>query len=379
MNDETLKKAKILIVDDGEANVALLEDMLREAGYTELIGTTNSSDVVALCAAKPPDLILLDLHMPHPDGYEVMELLAPWIGVRWFPILVLTADITSAARERALSSGARDFVTKPFDRTEVLLRIKNLLEVRFLQLELRKQNLTLERRVYERTEELDAARLDALERLALAAEYRDDDTREHTRRVGRTSALIARALGFAEDEAALIRVAAPLHDVGKIGIPDRILLKPGKLTSQEFEQMQEHVGIGRSIVSDSNSPILELAEQIILAHHEWWNGNGYPTGLEGNAIPIAGRIVAVADVFDALTHDRPYKKAWTVEAALNEIRTLSGRQFDAGVIKAFETLDHPKLCSLIDTATSPMPSPFAAADLTPRRKPISELRPARRA
>jgi response regulator RpfG family c-di-GMP phosphodiesterase len=350
MNAQTLKKAKILIVDDGEANVALLEDVLKSAGYTELISTTNSSDAVALCAANTPDLILLDLHMPHPDGYEVMELLHPWIEARWFPILVLTADITPAARERALSSGARDFVTKPFDRTEVLLRIKNLLDVRFLQLELRKQNLTLEQRVYERTEELHAARLDALERLAVAAEYRDDDTREHTRRVGWTSALIARALGFTEDEVELVRVAAPLHDVGKIGIPDRILLKPGKLTSDEYERMQEHVSIGRSIVSDSGSPILEMAEQIILAHHEWWNGNGYPSGLEGSEIPIAGRIVAVADVFDALTHDRPYKKAWTIEAALHEIRSLSGRQFDPSVVEAFETLDHLKLLSLADTA-----------------------------
>jgi putative two-component system response regulator len=362
MNDETLKKAKILIVDDGEANVALLVDLLRGAGYTELITTTNSSDAVALCAGNSPDLILLDLHMPHPDGYEVMELLTPWIDARWFPILVLTADITPAARERALSSGARDFVTKPFDMTEVLLRIKNLLEVRFLQLELRKQNLTLEQRVYERTEELHAARLDALERLAVAAEYRDDDTREHTRRVGQTSALIARELGFPEDEIELVRVAAPLHDIGKIGIPDSILLKPGKLTSEEFARMQDHVSIGRSIVSGSDSPILEMAEQIILAHHEWWNGNGYPRGLEGSEIPIAGRIVAVADVFDALTHDRPYKKAWTVGGALSEIRVLSGVQFDPSVVEAFETLDHPKLVSLTDTAPPAIAALSAAAE-----------------
>jgi putative two-component system response regulator len=241
----------------------------------------------------------------------------------------------------------------------VLLRIKNLLEVRFLQLELRKQNLTLEQRVHERTEELNAARLDALERLAVAAEYRDDDTREHTRRVGRTSALIARALGFTEDEIELLRVAAPLHDIGKIGIPDGILLKPGRLTSEEFRRMQDHVGIGRSIVSGSASPILEMAEQIILAHHEWWNGNGYPTGLDGSEIPIAGRIVAVADVFDALTHDRPYKKAWTVEAALSEIRVLSGVQFDPSVVEAFEPLDHPKLVSLTDTV-APAPAILSA-------------------
>ena len=361
VNDELFKKAKILIADDGEANVALLDDVLRGAGYTEIISTTNSSEVVALCSANSPDLVLLDLHMPHPDGYEVMERLAPLIESCWFPILVLTADVTPAARERALSSGAKDFVTKPFDVVEVLLRIKNLLEVRFLQLELRKQNSTLERRVYDRTEELHAARLDALERLAVAAEYRDDDTREHTRRVGQTSALIARALGFSEDEIELIRIASPLHDVGKIGIPDRILLKPGKLTSDEFERMKEHVCIGRSIVSGGDTPVLQMAEQIILAHHEWWNGNGYPDGLEGSEIPIAGRIVAVADVFDALTHDRPYKEAWTIEAALDEIRTLGGRQFDPRVVEAFETLDHRKLHSLVDVASPPVAIASAAA------------------
>jgi putative two-component system response regulator len=278
-----------------------------------------------------------------------MELLAPWIKERWFPILVLTADITPEATERALSSGARDFVTKPFNSREVLLRIKNLLEVRFLQLELRKQNLTLDRRVRERTEDLHMARLNALERLALAAEFRDDDTREHTRRVGRTSGLIARLLGLERDEVELITIAAPLHDVGKIGVPDRILLKPGKLTDQEFEIMQRHVEIGRSILSGSDAPVLEMSAQIASSHHEWWDGRGYLAGLAGTEIPIAGRIVAVADVFDALTHDRPYKEAWTVEAALEEIRSLSGRQFDPDVVEAFETLNHRELLTLPGT------------------------------
>jgi putative two-component system response regulator len=361
MNDEPLNKAKILIADDGEANVALLDDVLRGAGCTQIISTTNSSEVAALCAANSPDLVLLDLHMPHPDGYEVMKQLAPLIEACWFPILVLTADITPAARERALSSGAKDFVTKPFDVVEVLLRIKNLLEVRFLQLELRRQNFTLEQRVYERTEELHAARLDALERLAVAAEYRDDDTREHTRRVGQTSALIAQALGLPEYEIELIRIAAPLHDVGKIGIPDSILLKPGKLTPDEFHRMKEHVSIGKSIVSGGDTPVLQLAVQIILAHHEWWNGNGYPYGLEGSEIPMAGRIVAVADVFDALTHDRPYKEAWTIEAARDEIRALAGSQFDPSVVEAFETLEHRKLQSLVTATPSPMALLSAAA------------------
>jgi putative two-component system response regulator len=343
LDETTLKRAKILIVDDEEANVVLLERLLEQAGYANRSSTTDSSTVLALCAGNPPDLVLLDLHMPSPDGFEVMELLSPWIEERWFPILVLTADITPEAKQRALSSVARDLLTKPFDRIEVLLRIKNLLEVRFLQLELRKQNLILDQRVYERTQDLGDARLDLLERLALAAEYRDDDTREHTRRVGRASALIARSLGLAEDQVELIRLAAPLHDVGKIGIPDRILLKPGRLTSHEFDLMRNHVQIGMSILSGSRSSILEMSAQIALTHHEWWDGGGYLAGLAGADIPVAGRIVAAADVFDALTHDRPYKKAWTVEAALEEIRGLSGRQFDPCVVEAFETLEHAEL------------------------------------
>ena len=361
MEQATLKGATILIVDDEQANVMLLERMLEQDGYTGVMGTTDSSAAVALCAGQPPDIVLLDLHMPSPDGFEVMELLAPWIEERWFPILVLTADVTPEATERALSSGARDFVTKPFNAKEVLLRIKNLLEVRFLQLELRKHNLMLDERVRQRTEDLHCARLDALERLALAAEYRDDDTREHTRRVGRTSALLARTIGLSYEEVELIRVAAPLHDVGKIGIPDKVLLKPGQLTEKEFELMQRHVTIGGSILSGSSAPVLELSAQIALTHHEWWNGEGYLRGLESTDIPLAGRIVAVADVFDALTHDRPYKRAWSIAAAVEQILSLRGRQFDPQVVEAFEALDHAALLTLPGTPEGSVPAVLAAS------------------
>jgi putative two-component system response regulator len=349
LDETTLKAATILVVDDEEANVILLERLLQQDGYSRILTTTDSSTAVALCAGQPPDIVLLDLHMPSPDGFEVMELLAPWIQERWFPILVLSADVTPEATERALASGARDFVTKPFNAREVLLRIKNLLEVRFLQLELRKQNLTLDQHVRERTEDLRVARLDALERLALAAEYRDDDTRQHTRRVGRTSALLAGVLRLPEEVVELIGIAAPLHDVGKIGTPDHILLKPGRLTDEEFKLMQRHVDIGKSILSGSSSPVLEMSAQIALTHHEWWDGSGYQAGLRGTDIPLAGRIVAVADVFDALTHDRPYKAAWSVAAAVEEIHSLSRRQFDPAVVEAFDELDHHRLLSLEGT------------------------------
>jgi putative two-component system response regulator len=356
LDEAALKSAKILIVDDQEQNVLLLEHLLEQAGYTNLKSTTDSSQVVGLCSAMSPDLILLDLHMPDPDGFEVMRLLSPWIEGRWFPILVLTADITPEAKAKALSNGARDFVTKPFDRAEVLLRIRNMLEVRFLQLELRKQNLVLEQRVYERTKALDEARFEMLDRLALAAEFRDDDTRQHTQRVGRTSALIARVLGMDEERVELIRLAAPLHDIGKIGVSDLILQKPGKLTAEEFELMKDHVTIGTSVLSGSRSPILQLAAKIALSHHEWWDGTGYPSGLSGAETPIVGRIVAVADVFDALTHNRPYKRAWAVDAALEELYTLSGQQFDPLVIEAFERLDHEKLLAPVEVSARPVPS-----------------------
>ncbi|HVC31060.1 MAG TPA: HD domain-containing phosphohydrolase, partial [Steroidobacteraceae bacterium] len=245
----------------------------------------------------------------------------------YLPILILTADISLETKQRALASGARDFLTKPFDRTEVLLRIRNLLETRFL-------HLHLERRVRERTEDLELARLETLQRLALAAEFRDDNTARHTQRVGNAAAILARALGLQESEVELIRQAAPLHDVGKIAIPDTILLKPGKLTAAEFEKMKSHTAIGARLLSGSRSPALQLGELIARTHHERWDGAGY-FGIMRDHIPLASRIVSVVDVYDALTHVRPYKRAWTVEDALAEIEAQRGRQFDPEVAETF--------------------------------------------
>ena len=343
MQEEKLKHARILIVDDQVANIELLKQMLEHDGYTAVETTTDSASVVPMCAQQPPDLLILDLHMPEPDGFEVLAQLQPWFQGRWFPVLVVTADVTTEAKQRALSGGARDFLTKPFDMVEVLLRIKNLLEVRFLQLESRKQNLLLEQTVHDRTRDLDEARGEALNRLALAAEYRDDTTGEHTQRVGRTSAAIARVLGLPDLEVSLIRHAAPLHDVGKIGLRDAVLLKKGRLTVEEREEMQTHVSIGRSILSGSRSPLLKMAEEIAWTHHERWDGKGYLTGLTGDQIPLSGRIVAVADVFDALAHDRPYKEAWPLKDAVAQILNESGTHFDPLVVDAFRSLDKQAL------------------------------------
>ena len=349
---ETLTRARILIVDDEPANVLLLQRLLERAGYTNLVTTTESAQVVALCTQSPPDLVLLDLHMPAPDGFEVMRQLDPWLSANALPVIVLTADTTREVRQAALAGGAKDFLVKPLDTMEVLLRIRNQLETRFLQVELRRRTLALEQRVYDQHEDLDDARLEMLQRLARASEYRDDNTGEHTQRVGRTSALVARTLDLGEEDVELIGHAATLHDIGKIAVPDLILLKPGRLTGEEFELIKTHVRAGADMLSNSRSPMLQVAERIALTHHEWWDGSGYLAGMRGDEIPLAGRIVAIADVFDALTHDRPYKQAIPLDQALGEIRSLSGRQFDPQVVEAFEALPHADLQELRGPVTA---------------------------
>lgn len=335
MTQSKLQASKILIVDDEEANVQLLESILRREGFGNLLGVTDSRQVLPLFSSFAPDLILLDLNMPHFDGFEVMKQLKGRIqDGTYLPILVLTADITSEAKLKALSIGAKDFLTKPFDRVEVLLRITNLLKTRQLNLLLQNQNQALEGKVRERTRELAATRLEVLERLAVAAEFRDDVTGQHTKRVGETSGTLARAMKLPDEEVELIRRAAPLHDIGKIGISDLILLKPGKLTPEEFEVMKTHTTIGAKIQSGSFYPLLQMAEEIALTHHEKWDGTGY-AGLRGEAISLPGRIVAVADVFDALTHARPYKPAFPVKKAFEIIRDGAGKHFDPAIVEAF--------------------------------------------
>lgn len=335
MQDQLLATSRILIIDDQPANVALLEGILEEQDFNCYLSVMDSREALSVFLQYLPDLILLDLQMPFLDGFEVMKQLRACIAPDDFlPILVLTADITPEAKRRALTEGALDFLTKPFDAMEVALRITNLLRTRSLHLQLQGQNHLLDQKVRERTAELEAAQLEILERLALAAEYRDDDTGQHTRRVGDTAAQIAQALGWAAKDVELMRRAAPLHDVGKIAISDSILLKPGPLMPVELERMKMHTQLGAKILSGGRFPLLRLAEQIALTHHERWDGSGY-LGLCHDNIPMAGRIVAVADVFDALISERPYKKAWPLKEAINEIEAQSGRQFDPRVVEAF--------------------------------------------
>ncbi|NJN15632.1 MAG: response regulator [Oscillochloris sp.] len=336
MDISLLLHARILIIDDQLQNVRLIEDLLRQHGYHQLRGISSPQQALEQFVDFQPDLVLLDLHMPDLDGFEVLDQIQSRIpsGI-YLPVVMLTADITRDAKRRALAAGARDFVTKPIDIVELLLRIRSQLEIRFLHLELARHNEQLQALVAERTQELEQSRLEMLQRLARAVEYRDDETGEHTRRVGDLSARIAAALGVPADEVELIRLAAPLHDAGKIGIPDIILRKPGALTAEEYDLIKLHTTIGADLLADGHSKVIQFAEQIARSHHERWDGSGYPLGLAGEQIPLVGRIVAVADVFDALIHARPYKAAWPIDRALEQIHSDSGRLFDPAVVAAF--------------------------------------------
>ena len=351
MNSDILRQAKILIVDDEITNIRLVRDILRIHGYTHVHSTTDPREACGLVEEIQPDLILLDLHMPHLDGLGVMQQLhsgqAPDV---FLPIMVVSGDYSPEVKLEALASGAKDFLPRPFDAIEIQLRIANLLEARFLQVQLRQHNEELEERIYERTSELDQAHLEVKEaqmeiisRLALAGELHDNDTGDHTRRVSLIASLIAQSLELPPEQVELLRQAAPLHDVGKIGVSDPILLKQGPLTRVEFESMKEHCRIGAQVLSGGSAELVKLAEVIALNHHERFDGSGYPQGLCGEEIPLMARILSVADVFDALTHERPYKAAWPVQDATAEIQSQSGKQFDPQVVEAFMTLPHQEL------------------------------------
>lgn len=326
---------RVLIVDDEPSNVLLLQAILKGEPGLDITATTDSREALGLVEETRPDLILLDLRMPHLDGFEVLDQLTPHQIGNYLPVLVLTADATAETMRRALAVGATDFLTKPLDPIEVLLRIRNLLHTRELYSQIREHNELLEQRVRERTKDLELAGLEILDRLARTTEFRDDTTGEHERRVGEHAARVWRVLGLDPEREEVIRLAAPLHDVGKIGVPDSILLKEARLTTEEFETVKTHTTIGAEILAGSRFSVLQMGERIARWHHERWDGSGYPDGLSGDEIPIEARIVEVCDIFDALVNDRPYKTAWSWEDALSELRRSAGSQLDAQVVDAF--------------------------------------------
>jgi len=329
-------KAKILIVDDQQANIALLEDVLENEGYTFFKSTQDSRKALDIYKEMCPDLVLLDLNMPYLDGFQVIEQLKEFEKDSYAPILVLTAQSDRNTRLRALSAGARDYIEKPFDITEVTQRISNMLEIRLLHNQVRDQNLILEEKIRERTHELEETRREAILRLGRAAEYRDNETGMHVIRMSRLSAKLAKEIGLSDDECQLMLQASPMHDVGKIGVPDQILLKPGKLNEEEWAIMKKHPEIGAEILSGSHSSVMQLAETISLTHQERWDGSGYPNNLKGEEIPLSGRIVAICDVFDALTSKRYYKEAFSVEKAMEIIEQGSGKDFEPYLVDTFK-------------------------------------------
>lgn len=336
MIDKTYAEAVIVLVEPEPISRDLLSRALRRAGYPRLHEIIDPLEMRPYLQAADPDLLVIDVDLPELDAPALLADLTALIAPDTFlPILALVPPADLAASERSIGAGAKDYLPKPVHPDEFLLRVRALLDTRFVHLRLRETKDVLEDLVRRRTFELRQAQQETLELLSRVAELRDDATGEHTKRVGRLSGLIARELGLPREQVRLIAQAAPLHDLGKIAITDRMLLKKGGFeTLGEREEMRRHAALGADLLQGANSDLLKMAGEIAASHHERWDGHGYPCGLTGEAIPIAARIVALADVFDALIHARPYKPAWTVAAALAEIRQERGRQFDPQVVDA---------------------------------------------
>lgn len=334
--------ASILIVDDEDVSRDLVCAVLEPLGY-RMDHAPNGQAAIARAQACPPDVILLDVLMPDMNGYEVSRTLKAHQTTSASPIVMMTSLDGAEERVRALESGADDFLSKPVDITELRARVKSLVRVKSYHDHMKSYQQELERLVEIRTRDLQIAMerlktssLETLYRLVAAAECKDKDTGGHIGRVGQYAEALARELGLDNSQIEDIRIAAPMHDVGKIGIPDGIMLKPGSLTLEERMIMQQHPMIGAQILNGSDSAIINLAESIALTHHERWDGMGYPAGLRGAEIPLPGRIVAVADVFDALCSRRPYRSepVYPVDRVFEMISEGRGKQFDPDVVDA---------------------------------------------
>jgi putative two-component system response regulator len=332
--------AKILIVDDEAFNIDVVVIMLAQEGY-EIISTTRAEEALPKAILNQPDLILLDLMMPEVDGYQVIAALKAEPATQQIPIIVMTSMNDRASKLCALHQGAEDFLTKPLDKAELLVRIRNLLRLKKYNDFLNNYALTLENQVQERTLALKTSYIETIHTLARAAEHKDTETGCHIKRIGRYCYELSKSLGLTNEFADTIFYASPMHDVGKIGIPDHILLKKGSHTFEEWIVMQSHTQMGYNILNheQSTSPFLEMAAQIALSHHERWDGSGYPNKLVGENIPLAARIMAICDIYDALRSQRPYKKAFDHETACQIILHGDERtkptDFDPEVLSQF--------------------------------------------
>ncbi|MEA3544178.1 MAG: response regulator [Thermodesulfobacteriota bacterium] len=330
-----IHEAKILIVDDNPLNVALLEAVLEEEDYNNIFSTTDPFQVLPLYREHQFDLILLDIRMPGMSGIEVLKQLSIVTKDEFLPVIVLTAQTDQNTRQQALEAGAKDFITKPFEDWEVLLRIENTLQTRLYYTRQVIRADLLESEVRKRTKKILETQFEIVHRLGVAGEMRDNETGAHVSRMSHICSLLSRKRGLGTDFSNLLLYASTMHDVGKIGIPDSILLKPGKLTPEEWQVMKQHPEIGARIIGDHDSDIMALARETTLYHHEKWDGGGYPFGISGDGIPVAARIAAISDVFDALTSSRPYKQAWSVERSMTLIKEESGRHFEPLMVELF--------------------------------------------
>ena len=369
------KLARIMIVDDEELNILVARKHLSDAGYSNFITVSDSTTAFTRIKEEQPDLILLDIMMPQVSGLDILHLLSLEDRLHHIPVLILSASTDSDLKRVCLELGVTDFLSKPVDPCELLPRVRNVLLNKHYRDQLAQHAEQLEQQVRQRTAELAASREQVDHCLARAAEYREDDTGQHLVRVGKYVGVIARELGFSESRVEVIELAAKLHDIGKIGIADSILHKPGKLDPEQFELIQSHCAFGKDIISPlatadwnvlktharlgasllnvASSPLLLLAARIAQTHHERWDGSGYPLGLRGEDIPIEGRMTAVADVFDALSSRRPYKPAFPRERCFKILEEGRGTHFDPQVLDAFFRRSEQIIQIQIDYMDSP--------------------------
>lgn len=335
------RNPKILIIDDEERIRSVFSRFLEPEGY-QIVTASGGEDGLAKAASELPDVILLDVRMPDMDGFEVLKALRDNEHTHFIPVVMVTGMSDVNHRVRALELGADDFLAKPVEMIELMARVRSLLKVKAYNDYRLEYQTKLEAEVAAKTEQINqaleaakSASLETIYRLSKASEYKDEDTGEHIMRISHYTSAIAKGLGFSVQEIETLLYAAPMHDIGKIGIPDYILLKPAKLDAAEWELMKQHTVIGARILSKSSSGFMNMAEIIAISHHERWDGGGYPHGLKGDEIPMVGRITALADVFDALISKRPYKEAFPVDKAFAILREGSGSHFDPTVVDAF--------------------------------------------
>ncbi len=352
-----LETARILVIDDEPINIKVIQKYLNQYGYQNVRGIIDPTVALDSIHTEQPDVILLDIMMPRISGIEVLQQVRSNPATAHLPVIILTASCDRETKIAVLDRGATDFLAKPVDIYELMPRVRNALTQKRYHDRLRDYAKDLEQAVRQRTAELEASRKEVIYCLARAAELRDDNTGHHVLRVGQYAAVIGRALGLDETTVEMLEQAAQLHDIGKIGIPDEILLKPGQLDPEQYERMQKHavlgkrliepmpisawdrlkkhVHIGQDVLQCGSSPVLQMAAQIALTHHEHWDGTGYPLGLASEDIPLEGRITAVADVFDALASKRPYKPPLPIDQCFAMIELERGQQFEPRIVDAF--------------------------------------------